>query len=533
MGAGLVLLLAPVLLPPVLPTQDGPSHLYNAFLAHRLEAGDPLFAPFLELGAALWPNRLSHLLLTSLGPWLGWEAAERVVATLAALLPFLAVAWWTRRRVGRMGGFVLAVGLWLASSWFFWKGFYDFCLSLAPFLGVVVVADTMAGRPGEGTTDRRGEGTTGQRAGGTGGEDGGPGWRRHALLQSLLAFTLLSHLLTFGVALGAAGFLLLAAVIRRRIPAHHLLAVLPGALALAVFVAGGTLGGGELQWYPWREVFDALLSPDWAAVKATASWPGRAILLALAAAPFLRWALAPAAPAGDRKAGLDAVEILALLLLAGSLVSPARVGTGQYAPERLQLLALLLLTPSAGAVARRLAERGRARWLAPAAAVALAVAFSLRGFDVVRVGQRLHGELDAMDRVLEEHGTEAGEWLVATHWNPFGPFYRTAPYTHLHDRLALERELVVLDNYEARMPIFRVQWRESPHRPEFARSIGATGPRWLVEVLPGTRPWVDPLLVLHESRYPLFTRTSLLGGGTGTDASGYAVTEIRWLGESP
>lgn len=446
------------------------------------------------------------------------------MATLAALLPFLAIAWWTRRRTGRAGALVLAVALWLASSWFFWKGFYDFCLSLAPFLGVVVVADGMATRGSEGSSGRREDST--------GGGGGGPGWRIHLGLQALLALTLLAHMLTFGVALGATGFLLLAAVIRRRIPAHHLAAVLPGAALLAVFVAGGTLGGGELQWYSWGERFDALLSPDWAAVRATASWPGRAILLTLASAPFLRWALAPGARIqGDgRGDGIDAVEILALLLLVGSLASPARVGTGQYAPERLQLLALLLLTPSVAAVALQLADRSRTRWLAPAAALALAVAFLLRGFDVVRVGESLQAELDGMDQVLEEHGTDPGEWLVATHWNPFGPFFRTAPFTHLHDRLAVERELLVLDNYEARMPVFRVQWRQSPHRPEFARSTGGRGPRWMVDIVPGGRPWVNPLLVLHESRYPLYARTSLLGGGAGTDASGYGVTEIRWLG---
>jgi hypothetical protein len=172
--------------------------------------------------------------------------------------------------------------------------------------------------------------------------------------------------------------------------------------------------------------------------------------------------------------------------------------------------------------------RAATRLLAPALGLVLAGAFLFRGMETVRHADRLEADLRSMDQALAAHGAPPGSWITATHWEPFGPFHRIAAYVHLHDRLALERELVVLDNYEARMPIFPVRWRQMPDRPEFRRVRAGETLAWLPQVVAGDRPWEDPLLVLHESRFPLVTERGAGGPepGASTAPAAHAVTEL-------
>ncbi len=521
LAGALGLALVPVVLSPVLPTQDGPSHLYNAFLAGRLEAGDPLFASHLELGPGLWPNRLSHYLLTALGPLLGWSLAERVVAAAATALPLAALGFWLRDRTGRIPGLLLAAGLWMAGSWFFWKGFYDFSFSLVAFLGAALVLGRMGGArsaaPGAGE---------------------GPGWPLHLALQATLALALLAHLFTFAVTLAMVAFALAWHWWRERLGAVHLAAAVPGAVALGLVVSGGATGGTGMTWYPWDVAAEGLLGADWAtAILESDRLAGRTVTALVVAGAFLRRAwTAREAPDEDEEEGAvdrepSPLEVFGLLAFAGSLLIPARVGTGQYAPERLRLLALLLLTPSAAVGLRLLVVRlagGWARLLAPALGLVLAGAFLFRGLETVRLADRMEADLRSMDRALAAHGAPPGSWITATHWEPFGPFHRIAAYVHLHDRLAVERELVVLDNYEARMPIFPVRWRRMPDRPEFRRVRVGETLAWLPQVVAGDRPWEDPLLVVHESRFPLVTERGAGGPepGASTAPAAHAVTEL-------
>lgn len=542
LAGALGLALVPVVLSPVLPTQDGPSHLYNAFLAGRLEAGDPLFTSHLELGPGLWPNRLSHYLLTALGPLLGWSLAERVVAAAATVGPLGGLAFWLRDRTGRIPVLLLAAGLWMAGSWFFWKGFYDFSLSLAAFLGAALVLGRMGGArsaaPGAGAaggTSGAGGGTPGA-AGGSPGAGGGPGWPVHLALQATLALALLAHLFTFAVTLAMVAFALAWHWRRGRLGAVHLAAAVPGAVALGLVVSGGATGGTGMTWYSWDVAAEGLLGADWAtAILASDRLAGRAVTALVVAGAFLRlaWREREGEDEGEGAGGggPSPLEVFGLLAFAGSLLIPARVGTGQYAPERLRLLALLLLTPSAAVALRLLVARlggGWVRLLPPALGLLLAGAFLFRGLETFRLADRLEADLRSMDRALTAHGAPPGSWITATHWEPFGPFHRIAAYVHVHDRLAVERRLVVLDNYEARMPIFPVRWRRTPDRPEFRRVRFGETLAWHPRVVAGDRPWEDPLLVVHESRFPLVTRRGAGGLETGatTAPASHAVTEL-------
>ncbi|NIP79394.1 MAG: hypothetical protein GWM90_09345, partial [Gemmatimonadetes bacterium] len=48
-GAAVLLALAPVLLVPSATTNDGPSHLYNAWVAAGIATGDPVLSPVFDV----------------------------------------------------------------------------------------------------------------------------------------------------------------------------------------------------------------------------------------------------------------------------------------------------------------------------------------------------------------------------------------------------------------------------------------------------------------------------------------------------
>src|SRR5216684_257598 len=58
-----LLYLAPVWIFPYLPTQDGPSHVYNAIILKDYGRPDTRYQEFFELRLEQFPNWISHALL--------------------------------------------------------------------------------------------------------------------------------------------------------------------------------------------------------------------------------------------------------------------------------------------------------------------------------------------------------------------------------------------------------------------------------------------------------------------------------------
>jgi hypothetical protein len=142
---------------------------------------------------------------------------------------------------------------------------------------------------------------------------------------------------------------------------------------------------------------------------------------------------------------------LALLFLAGGVVSPDTVGLGSYLPQRVILLGLAALAPylelDLGPHARRLAG----------ATVALALVLqSAFLWDYALLSNRLVGAyMQAKPAV--GRGRRVGTLLAHCH---FSPPPRANPLLHIGSMMGVDTGSIVWDNYEPLYPVFPVQFRD-------------------------------------------------------------------------
>ena len=79
------------------PSQDGPSHLYNArLLSDLLDPSNFQIRQVFEFNPALHPNLLPHLILAPLQRLVSPPAAEKLLASLAVALLPLSLAYLVR-----------------------------------------------------------------------------------------------------------------------------------------------------------------------------------------------------------------------------------------------------------------------------------------------------------------------------------------------------------------------------------------------------------------------------------------------------
>src|SRR5205809_857534 len=115
------LTLAPVWVSPVLVTNDGASHLYNAMVAAAVQAQQPPFATYYQVeGAAVRPNQTAQFLLVQLGERLDWEVAERILVTIAIAVTFGVLALLVARQGLAVSAATAALVTWLSHNWFVW-----------------------------------------------------------------------------------------------------------------------------------------------------------------------------------------------------------------------------------------------------------------------------------------------------------------------------------------------------------------------------------------------------------------------------
>lgn len=127
----LLLHLAPIWLAGPLVTQDGPSHLSNAWILLRLASGDcPIVSDYFVANWRLSPNWLAHFALAGLGLVLPPVAAEKVIQSVCvAALP---LAGRTAIAAIDRGAVLFAIALFPLSLGFpLVMGLYGFCLGVA------------------------------------------------------------------------------------------------------------------------------------------------------------------------------------------------------------------------------------------------------------------------------------------------------------------------------------------------------------------------------------------------------------------
>jgi hypothetical protein len=483
-AAGLAL--APVWLSPVLVTTDGPSHLYNAFLAAAIRAGRAPFAAYLGLTpGALRPNEATAFLLGALGRTAGWELAERVVLSGCILATFAGLMALAARAPAAVAGALAVAAAWIAQGWVAWMGFYDFALSLAWYAGLMLVL----ARP--------------------------PAPSRALMTQAVFGALYLTHFLTFALGVALAAAVLSARAATRRERWRELLAVVPGVLLALIELTGGGTGAGGLGWGEPRRQLAGLVLGD--VVMSAGSWDAAAGAAITAAALLAVWQRLRAARRGS-VAVVNGAEWFALALFVLSVVGPDRVGEGGFVGVRLRCLALITVFPTMARALSRIPER-----LLGGSAVALTALLAVHAAAHVRMGQAGARDLAVLDRLFTTAGAPEGAWVARRFTGYRRDVHGIAPRSHLLERLALRRRFIVLDNYEALFEIFDVSWRQRPDWVTFV-PVGAT---LVARLVPGTVRWPGPLYLVHERERRLAAADRRLVAGRTVSEGDLAVTPLR------
>ena len=491
---GLVMLgtltLAPVWVSPVLVTNDGASHLYNAMVAAAVKAQRPPFATYYQVeGGGVRPNQTAQFLLVQLGERLDWEVAERILVTIAIGVTFGVLVLLVARQGLAVSAATAALVTWLSHNWFVWMGLYDFTLSVACYGALLL----LLARPLTAF--------------------------RFVLVQATLALLYLTHFFTFAVAIGLCVVVLAWRAVFRRGPWRALWALAPAALLYVIEVGSGGPGAGSVTWTdPWESLV-GLLTGDFVVI----AHPVDAI--AGVAVMGAAWITVFSRLREVRRHGLGVLsgsEAFGISLLALSVISPYRVGEGWLIPIRLRFLGVVTLLP---AMAEMVAQVG-VRWRRAAATV-LVIGFVAHAAFIVRDSRNVHRDLLLVDRLLTRAGVADGAWVRTRLTTYRRGLFHVAAYRNLVARIAVRRRLVVLDDDEALYGVFATTWRARPDWVTFRKSAGG----FTIRLVPGVvRCPPDGVYVLHERERVLQLADSGLELGPTVSEQGFSVTQVKRRG---
>lgn len=402
----LLLVLAPVLLVPAAVTNDGPSHLYNAWVAAELGHGaSPRLAEAFSVDRGVGQTLVSATALQWLGPVLGWDLAERVWLGLILVGLLLSLGAYIRRAApdGTAPLLTPILAAWVPLSLMTAWGFYDFLVGVVVFIHLLIAL-----------------------------EDG-----RRLRIVALLLLLYLAHLFVFAVGVG---IVILRSAGRKDLRVFAATAL--GAGLVLLLLSRGLSPG--IEWdVRWGERLTQLAFSN---VLYTVS--------PLAIAAGLAWSLllVLGAVLGPR----DWRAAAGLLLLAGAALAPSWLAGGTFLFGRTHLLALVVLAPLVAGAAGRLPAVPRTA-LAAVLLVALGATFGAW----TRAGRDLERDRRQMTALLDRAGVRDGDaWVASSLPEEELKFHRAPFHAHLADRVALDLRLVAADNHEAPSPAFPVTWTE-------------------------------------------------------------------------
>ncbi len=420
--------LVPVWATGMLATQDGPSHLENAWWLRQLWGGDPLAAEWYAVRAEPLPNWFSHATM-ALG--------------LIALPPALVERLWLSGYVVLFGGaaVVLARGLergrpGLALLWLpfvhnlmLGTGFYNFAAGMALSLAILAWWWPRRDRP--------------------------PDWRAAAALSAALLLLYSCHLLVLAVAMLTLAVLAAASAPRDRRRWVWTLGAMAPAAALAAWYLAAHGGEGSFR-HPlavragWLLGMQSLQS--YAPVRELPVGPlVGALILGLAVATLVARSSRRGGRLELRLEPRDGFAGAAAAVLVLWAAVPDAVAGGTGISHRLALLVPLLLVAWL-----RLPRRPwpRRAVLAVAAALALAQAGLVTAFHARhQPGLR---ELTSGTALVQP-----GETVLPVILCPYGgESVLIQPYLHAASHYALRSGAVVVANYEAHATYFPLRYRD-------------------------------------------------------------------------
>ncbi len=418
------------------PSQDGPSHLYNAWVMKALGDPDyPLLGEFYRLNRGIFPNWFGQGFLFFLMHFISPFAAEKLlfsililgvpIATLVLCLSVSGrkeVPWWS------------LLAFFLALNHPLHKGFENHAMGLVLFILITAYCR------------RKNEAWT---------------FLRLAGLAGLLAAAYLCHFISFGVSCLSAFVLQFRSPESRKGFPRLLFLLLPLAL---------------LAW-PWRYV--NLFQPGRPVL-----WPDGKVFLDrlflffrldylggyylrdrsfdLLALLFGAGIVARAA-ACFRKGGhfgeKDCFLLLTVILFFLFLLSPESVGIGKHIPMRLSLYPLFTLLAWLE-VPRRRTVRG----ILAVLIILLVLAHWGRTLESHRGLNEKYEELDRLLEEVPDHSLIRYPSRLGLRAMRHGPAYPI-----------VGRDIVNLSNYEAKLPYFSINWRKPLEKQAVVHLIGWDG----------------------------------------------------------
>jgi hypothetical protein len=321
-----LLLLVPVWSVPYVPTTDGPSHVYNAWILRQYHNTEeyPLFQKYYEIDWRPIPNWLSHAVLALLMLVLEPRMAEKVllsgyVVLLAGSARYLVGAVDPERR------WLAWLALPLVYNQLLHMGFYNFCLSLG--FGLLALGFWWRHR---------------ER----------PGWRLALGLNLILLLCWFAHIVSLVMTLAFLGVLWLATLRGRSWRRHllHPLILAPQALLPLWFVrdqGGEPIPSTTSAQALWKSLLSLRVLYTFGREQ---TWIG----IALAALFLVLLVLTLVRKRGFQEE--DGFLLLSLLSVAIYLLSPEGMAGGILLKQRLSLYPWLLLIPG---LAPRFGRPGR------------------------------------------------------------------------------------------------------------------------------------------------------------------------------
>ncbi|HVR09964.1 MAG TPA: hypothetical protein VMW75_18110 [Thermoanaerobaculia bacterium] len=435
-------------MPGYLPSTDGPSHVYNAWVMGQLAGPDraPVLREYYYLNPQPVPNSLTHVALMELMRALPPAAAEKVVLSVYVLL-MAAALWCLAGAIERERAWLALLGLPFTWNVLLGLGFYNFCFSVPLLLLALAWWWRRRERPG-------------------------PGFA--AGLTVLLVLCYFAHILAAVLALAGIGVLWLASWRRERWRGHlaHLAILVPGAVLpfwFTVLRHGPPVSPSYASWQLlWTEL--AHLRPVWQftgeggrtgaiLAKLFGAW----LLFSLVREGIARRRIARQPAAGEGLRALprrwlreeDGFLALALLLTGLYFFSPEGAAGGSMLKPRLAMMPFLAVLPWLSASVGRWGRA--AAVLALAALAARPVTYAVPCY---RAGSRdveafIHG-LDAVPPgsvvvplIFDRHTTSC---------------MRTGSVDHAAGYAAVAKGLIDWDNYEANTDYFPVRFRAFARR---------------------------------------------------------------------
>jgi hypothetical protein len=410
---------------PYYPSQDGPSHLYNAAILARYDHV-AIFRDFYTIHISPAGNVLAQLLQWVLLKTAGEFASERVLLTIYAVLLPLSFRALLESVTGRISPFIL-IGPLILPNFFFTMGFWNFCLSI-PILFLTLAWLWK--------------------------------WRNRWRPASVLALGILSFL-TYSAHMLSWAVLAIAVCLQggielfrarktaewsatlRNVAVTIPAATAPVLLALAHLhsTGSGLDFGGTLAERTWPLYSAAFLRGFGGPADRWFSYTFEALIVSLfAGAAAYRW----------RKREPRAADVFLLFAVACALISifgPRAAASGAYLRDRTAFYAWMFLVV----------------WLASTVALAkvqAATAIALAGLAVAGFAARVPAE-NAWSRELGEYASArplitTGKTILAVRMEPNYP--TVDPLLHAVGLVALDGA-IDLQNYEARLPYFSVQLR--------------------------------------------------------------------------